>query len=331
MNMVSEMIVMKDLNKTFQNNVTAVNNVSLHIAPGESVGLIGMNGAGKTTLIRLICGIYKPTSGYLRVFGKDPARKSADAPPIGLVSGSVVADGYNLHFGRSSAVLQDDMTLGLNFNLIGNIYKVSKRDIARRSAELAGRFGLDEYMHYRVDQLSLGQRMKAELAAVLLFSPGLLILDEPFVGVDAVSRQNIREVLSQLVRSGDTTLILTTHSVIEAEQICGRILLLDRGKLVYNGSIERLKRSHIGLNRLEASFMDTPPDLGDLPVTRYTAENGALSVEYDVSDIPSRDIAGYMIKNSQIKDVIIEKPAVEKIIRELYQGGNEKNGYDDKR
>lgn len=328
MNVVIEMIVMKELNKTFPDNVTAVNNVSLHIAPGEAVALIGANGAGKTTLIKLICGMCKPTSGYLRVFGEDPMKRGKNTPLTGLVSGAVITDSYSFHYGHSSSVLQDDMMLGLNLEMIGNIYRIPKKLVKQRTAEFAEAFGLKELMYYRIAQLSLGQRMKAELAAVLLFSPKLLMLDEPFVGVDATSRLAIGRALNDLVSKGDTTLILTTHSMIEAEQICKRIILLDGGKLAYNGSIDRLKRSRIGLNRIDASFEDTPPDLGDLPVTRYTAENYALSVEYDVSDIPSSDIAGYIIKNSKAKDIMIEKPAVEKIIRELYKEGQ--NGNDDK-
>ena len=301
------MIVTKELNKTFPDNVTAVKNISLHIATGESVGLIGANGAGKTTLIRLMCGMCKPTSGYLRVFGEDPLRRSKNSPPIGLVSGAVITDGYNYHYGHASSVLQDDMELALNLE--------------------ADAFRLSGLLHYRVNQLSLGQRMKAEFAAVLLFEPKLMILDEPFIGVDASSRQTMREVLRSLVAMGDTTVILTTHSVFEAEQICGRILLLDSGALSYNGSIDRLKRSHIVLNRVTASFADMPPDLGDLPVSRYTAENTAMSIEYDVSDISSRDISGYLVKNSRLNDIIIEKPTVEQIIREICKEGQ--NGNDD--
>ena len=321
------MIVMKELNKTFPDNVTAVKNVSLHIASGESVGLIGSNGAGKTTLIRLICGMCKPTSGYLRVFREDPLRRSKNRSPIGLVSGAVITDGYNYHYGQASSVLQDDMELALNLEMVGNIYKIPKKLIKQRTAELTGAFGLSGLLHYRVNQLSLGQRMKAEFAAVLLFAPKLLILDEPFIGVDTVSRQTMRDVLRSLVAKGDTTVILTTHSVFEAEQICGRILLLDSGALSYNGSIDRLKRSHIGLNKVTASFDDMPPDLGDLPVVRYTAENTAMSIEYDVSDISSRDISGYLVKNSWLNDIIIQKPTVEQIIREICKEGQ--NGNDD--
>lgn len=329
MNTVNEMIVMKELSKTFSNNVTAVDNVSLHIKAGEAVGLIGANGAGKTTLIKLICGMCEPSSGYLRVFGEDPMKRVRQRAPIGLVSGAVITDGYNFHYGHSSSVLQDDMELGPGFEMVGSIYKLPRKLIRRRAAELADAFGLTEQLHYRVAQLSLGQRMKAELAAVLLFSPRLLILDEPFIGVDAQSRQSIRDMLRELAAKGDTTVLLTTHSVFEAEQICGRILLLDKGTLVYNGSIDRLKRSRIGINKLKASFDDIPPDLGDLPVARYTAENNAMSVEYDVSDISSRDISGYLINNSRLNDLIIEKPTVEQIIRELYKEGQ--NGNDDKR
>ena len=169
------MIVIKNATKTFPGGVTAVDDVSLHIAKGETVGFIGMNGAGKTTLLKLICGLYLPTDGYIRVFRENPFGRKAGENLIGLVTGQVITDGYNYHFGHGSVLLQDDLTLGLNLQLIKSIYRIPKEAYRRRLAALLPKLGLQEQMHYRVHQLSLGQRMKAEVAAVKKMSD--LIVD----------------------------------------------------------------------------------------------------------------------------------------------------------
>ncbi|MBR1692741.1 MAG: ABC transporter ATP-binding protein, partial [Lachnospiraceae bacterium] len=271
---------MKDLQKTFPNGTIAVNGVSLHIAKGEAIGLIGENGAGKTTLIKLIAGLHRPSGGFVRVFGEEPARRKSSRPCIGMVTGSMITDGYNYHFGHGSSLLYDDMTIELNLQLIGNIYRLPKKLYRERKAKFLEKLGLRELLHYRVSQLSLGQRMKAELAACLLFSPELFILDEPFIGVDVTAKQTIRDILRELISCGDTTLILTTHNVEELEKLCSRVVLLDRGQLVYNGSLDRMKRSHMGLHRLQLRCLGMPPDPGDYPIKRYVLENNALKLYY---------------------------------------------------
>lgn len=232
------MIVMKNLTKTFPSGITAVNDISLHIAKGEAVGLIGSNGAGKTTLIKLICGLYLPTSGYIRVFDENPFGRKTKASNIGMVTGQVITDGYNYHLGHGSSLLQDDLSLELNMELIKNIYRIPTDLYKRRLKKLVPEFDLQEQLHYRVSQLSLGQRMKAEVAAVLLFQPDLLILDEPFIGIDVVAKETIRRILQEIVGRREITVILTTHNVEELEKICDRVVFIDSGRLVYRNSVE---------------------------------------------------------------------------------------------
>lgn len=319
------MIVMKNLTKTFPSGITAVNNISLHIAKGETVGLIGANGAGKTTLIKLICGLYLPTSGYIRVFDENPIGRKTKASSIGMVTGQVITDGYNYHFGHGSSLLQDDLSLELNMELIKNIYRIPTDLYKQRIKKLLPQFDLQEQLHYQVSQLSLGQRMKAEVAAVLLFQPDLLILDEPFIGIDVVAKETIRKILQEIVLKREITVILTTHNVEELEKICDRVVFLDSGKLVYNGSFDRLKQSHIGLNCMRLQFQGTPPDLQDFPIERYRIDNHTLTLYYDNGVVSSKDISNYLISHGKVSDILIQKPTVEEIIRELYKEGNHGN------
>lgn len=321
------MIVIQNLTKTFPGGITAVNDVSLHIAKGETVGLIGANGAGKTTLIKLICGLYLPSEGYIRVLGEPPFGRKSKSHPIGMVTGQIITDGYNYHFGHSSAVLQDDLSLELNLRLIKSIYRVPKEVYKRRLGELVPKLGIDQILHYRADQLSLGQRMKAEIAAVLLFQPDLLILDEPFIGIDVEARETIRNLLREMAAQRNTTIILTTHNVGELERICGRALLMDKGKLVYNGSFDHLKmkKFHIGLTKMQVVFEGMPPDLQDFPIERYVIESNTLTLYYDSSIISSKDLSGYLLSQGKATDILIQKPTVEDIIKEIYKEDEHKN------
>ena len=313
------MIIIKNLSKTFPGGVTAVHDVSLHIAKGETVGLIGANGAGKTTLIKLICGLYLPTDGYIRVMGENPFGRKNKSRHIGMVTGQIVTDGYNYHFGHGSVLMQDDLSLELNLRLIKNIYRIPKEVYYQRLVELLPKLGLQNQMHYRANQLSLGQRMKAEVAAALLLKPELLILDEPFIGIDVAARETIRGILRELAAERKTTVILTSHNVEELERICNRAVLMDKGKLVYNGSFDRLKQSHIGLNRMQIRFEGMPPDLLDFPIVRYVIENNTLTLYYDSSTVSSKNISRYLMSHGRVTDILIQKPTVEDIIKEIYK------------
>lgn len=315
------MIIAKDLSKRFPNGKQAVKELSFHISEGETVGLIGANGAGKTTLIRLIAGFLKPDGGFIRLFEEDPVgRKESFGSHIGLVSGQSKNGGYGSVI--NTAVLQDELSVELNMETIKAIYKIPAALYRSRLSELSASLGLDKMMHYRADQLSPGQRMRAEFAAVLLYAPRLLILDEPFIGVDLIAREAIRENLKKLAKKGDTTIILTTHNVEEVEKICGRIMLMDQGNLVYNGSFDRMKYMHAGICSLSAELVDGIPDMQDLPILRYDLENNRLHVWYDSNIIRTRDITSYLLSQSSIKDLLIRKPGIEEIIRKIVTKNN---------
>lgn len=314
------MVVMKEATKTFSGGITAVNQVSLHIAKGENVGLIGVNGAGKTTLIKMICGLYLPTSGFVRVFRENPFGRQGKRPYIGMVAGQLVSGPFDISQGGT--MLRDDLSVELNFRLVKAIYKIPDDDYGKRLSDLSAALGLTDLLHYPVNRLSLGQRMKTELAAVLLFAPELLILDEPFIGIDAAAKETIRQMLREIAKDENITMILTTHNVEEIERICPRVVFLRDGSVMYNGSFDRLKRSHIGLNSMRVAFDGTPPDLQDFPISRYTVDNNILTLSYDSGILNSKDISNYLMASGKVRDILITKPSVEEIIRELYKEGN---------
>lgn len=314
------MIVVKNLNKQFNNGIKAVNNLSFHIKKGETVGLIGTNGAGKTTLIKLISGLLKPDSGFVRIFDDNPlGRNSKNGPYMGIVSGQQVSGGYDNGKASTASMLKEDLTVELNMELIKAIYKIPDEQYGKKCLELTSALGLDDFMKYRVNQLSLGQRMRTELAVVLLYEPELLILDEPFIGVDLIAKENIRQLLQGLAKDKNTTIILTTHNVEEIEKICERVILIDKGKILFNGSFDRIKYSHTSINSLSVEFTDKIPDMQDFPVIRYSVQNNRLKVWFDSKIISSKDLTSYILSECEIKDLLIQKPTIEEIIRQMYE------------
>lgn len=314
------MIIAKNLCKEFNNNIKAVNDVSFHIKQGETVGLIGANGAGKTTLIKLISGLLKPDSGFVRIFDENPLqRKAKNRPFMGVVSGQRASGVYDNGRGANTAALQEDLTVELNMELVKAIYRISNESYNKKLSELKDALGLNSFMKYRVDQLSLGQRMRAEIAVVLIFEPELLILDEPFIGVDLIAKESIRQILQKLSKEKKTTIILTTHNVEEIEKICERVILIDKGSIVFNGSFDRIKYSHASINSLSAKLTDKVPDMQDLPVTKYMIENGKITLWYDSRVISTKDLTSNILSQCRVKDLLIRKPTVEEIMRNIYE------------
>jgi len=264
--------------------------------------------------------LLKPDSGFVRIFEDNPlGRSSKNGPFMGMVSGQRVSGSYDNGRGTTTAVLQDDLTVELNMELIKAIYRISDEKYEQKLAELSNALGLQSFMKYRVDQLSLGQRMRAEIAVVLLYEPELLILDEPFIGVDLIAKESIRQLLQNLSKDKNTTIILTTHNVEEIEKICERVILIDKGKMVFNGSFDRIKYSHASINSLCAELIDKIPDMQDFPVIRYMVQNKKLTVWYDSQIISTKDLTTYILSQCEVKDLIIRKPTIEEIIRQIYE------------
>ncbi|MFD1934491.1 ATP-binding cassette domain-containing protein [Nonomuraea mangrovi] len=205
--------------------VHAVRDLSFSVAPGEFVGYLGPNGAGKSTTIKMLCGILTPTSGRVRVAGLDPSRRrTALARRIGVV------------FGQRTT-LWWDLPLRDSFELIRLLYKVDRKVFAGRLEELVETLDLAGFMRTPVRQLSLGQRMRGDLTAALLHAPDVLVLDEPTIGLDVVSKNSIRAFLLKVNAERGTTVLLTTHDLGDIERLCRRVMLIDHGRLAFDGSL----------------------------------------------------------------------------------------------
>ncbi|MEV0420882.1 ABC transporter ATP-binding protein [Streptosporangium canum] len=209
--------------------VHAVQDLSFTVEAGEFVGYLGPNGAGKSTTIKMLTGILAPTSGHIQVAGLDPARRrTALARKIGVV------------FGQRTT-LWWDLPLKDSFELIRYLYKVDRVDFRRRLDELTGLLDLAGFMNTPVRQLSLGQRMRGDVTAALLHSPAVLVLDEPTIGLDVVSKAAMREFLRRLNADHGTTVLLTTHDLGDIEKLCRRVMLIDHGRLTFDGTLDDLR------------------------------------------------------------------------------------------
>ncbi|WP_049574832.1 ABC transporter ATP-binding protein [Nonomuraea sp. SBT364] len=219
--------------------VHAVRDLSFTVAPGEFVGYLGPNGAGKSTTIKMLCGILTPSSGRVRVAGLDPSRKRTTlARRIGVV------------FGQRTT-LWWDLPLKDSFELIRLLYKVDRGTFARRLAELTETLDLGDFLRTPVRQLSLGQRMRGDLAAALLHAPDVLVLDEPTIGLDVVSKASIRAFLARVNAEQGTTVLLTTHDLGDIERLCRRVMLIDHGSLAFDGTLDDLMASAPGHATIE--------------------------------------------------------------------------------
>ncbi|MBB2910238.1 ABC-2 type transport system ATP-binding protein [Streptosporangium becharense] len=209
--------------------VHAVRDLSFTVHAGEFVGYLGPNGAGKSTTIKMITGILAPTSGNLRVAGLDPTHRRVElARRIGVV------------FGQRTT-LWWDLPLRDSFELVRHLYKVDQKDFRRRLAELTDLLGLSDFLTTPVRQLSLGQRMRGDVTAALLHDPAVLVLDEPTIGLDVVSKAAMRDFLRRLNAEHGTTVLLTTHDLGDIEKLCRRVMLIDHGSLAFDGTLDELR------------------------------------------------------------------------------------------
>jgi ABC-2 type transport system ATP-binding protein len=315
------MIRMQDLNKTFtvrvksgrfrreKRSVAAVGGVSLTIEPGEMVGYIGPNGAGKSTTLKMLTGVLMPTSGEVSVFGLTPVpQRTRLALKIGVV------------FGQRSQ-LWWDLPLHESFQLLRHIYRVppsAHADRLRRCREL---LDLDDFLDTPVRQLSLGQRMRGELTAALLHGPQVLFLDEPTIGLDVVSKQAVRSFLADLGRSGDVTLVLTTHDLADIERLCRRLVVIDHGRVVHDGTIEAL-HARYGSRRSLVVDLDTPLPSGfAIPGASLTAlEADGHRATFALDDVSAGTAVAALVAAASVRDLSVVEPDIEDVVTRLYAG-----------
>jgi ABC-2 type transport system ATP-binding protein len=296
----------------------AVEDVSFSVERGELIGYIGPNGAGKSTTIKMLTGILEPTSGNIDVAGVVPwRRREANALNIGVV------------FGQRSQ-LWWDLPLVESFDLVAQMYRV---EAARYRANL-GRFrellALDAFIDTPVRQLSLGQRMRGELTAALLHDPAVVYLDEPTIGLDVVAKERIREFIAEINRDQGATVILTTHDLADVERLCRRIILIDLGRLLFDGSVERLKATYAPYRELlvrlapddsDAEHGNSSLEMPGVEVVRR--EPGQLRLRFDPSVVRVHELIGEVARRHRVTDLSITEPELEAVVRELYERPSE--------
>ncbi|MBF4160988.1 ABC transporter ATP-binding protein [Nocardioides acrostichi] len=292
--------------------VVAVEGLDLRIEPGEAVGYIGANGAGKSTTIKMLTGILVPTAGEVRTCGLRPVPdRRRLARHVGVV------------FGQRSQ-LWWDLPTEESFELLAAIHRLSPDDARSRRSELVERLELDEFLTTPVRQLSLGQRMRAEVAAALLHRPRLVILDEPTIGLDVLSKQRLREFLVTERHEHGTTLLLTTHDMGDVERLCDRVVLVDRGSVAFEGTLAGLSRT-VGADRvLTVDLAEPVPDLGTvatLPGVRHQGHEGhglRHRFAFDAEQTTVVALLAALSAHAEVRDLAIEEPDVEDVVRRVY-------------
>jgi len=288
--------------------VLAVDGLTFRIDPGEIVGFIGPNGAGKSTTIKMLTGILVPTAGHLQVAGMDPSRRRTElARSIGVV------------FGQRSG-LWWDLPLRDSFALLARIYDVPRDRYEANLATYVDLLDLQPLLDTPVRQLSLGQRMRGDIAAALLHDPPILYLDEPTIGLDIISKTRLREFLRDLNASRGTTIMLTTHDLVDIEQVCRRVLVIDAGRLVFDGDLSALHRVGAATRTVVVDF-GRPRDPVEVPgatVTKVQGPRQWLSFPAEASAAP---IVAALAGSYDIVDLSIQEPAIEDVIRQLYARG----------
>jgi ABC-2 type transport system ATP-binding protein len=289
----------------------AVDGVTFSIDEGELVGYIGSNGAGKSTTIKMLTGILVPTGGAVEVDGLVPWReRERNALNIGVV------------FGQRSQ-LWWDLPLEESFRLVARMYRVPDDRYRRMLARLDDLLGLSEFTRTPVRQLSLGQRMRGDLAAAMLYEPRILYLDEPTVGLDVLAKERVRQFVEEVNRASRTTVILTTHDLADVERLCQRLIVIDQGRILYDGSVERLKAQYAPHRELIVTLTpdgipaDTPVSVDGAELVKH--EEAKSWLRFDPEQVPVAQLIARVTEKYPVRDLSIVEPDLEGVVRRIYQ------------
>ncbi|MDM5198492.1 ATP-binding cassette domain-containing protein [Fictibacillus enclensis] len=284
----------------------AVDAISFKINVGEFVGYIGPNGAGKSTTIKMLSGILHPSSGTATVLGINPQKERKRlARNIGIV------------FGQRTQ-LWWDLPVKDSFEILKAMYRISEQDYRLFLKKYDDILEIGRFLETPVRKLSLGQRMRADLAAAMIHNPSVLFLDEPTIGLDVVAKKNIREFLKEMNMSHQKTIILTTHDMDDIEQLCSRVIVINQGKTVLDGSLEQLK-NHIGLpSILKVLFEERVNPKNIIGVEKIEQIGSELTILYDRSKITSPALLQEISQWGTPKDIQMKEPEIEEVIQNFY-------------
>ena len=292
--------------------VEAVRGISFDIERGERVAFIGPNGAGKSTSIKMLTGILYPTSGTASVLGMIPWEERASlAQRIGTL------------FGQRSQ-LWAELPPKASFRMLASIFGIDHRAAVLRTAELGEMLEATDLFDQPVKELSLGQRMRCELAAALLHDPEILMLDEPSIGLDLVAKQRFRELLVRLNHENGTTVFLTSHDVADIEQVAERSIVVSNGQIIHDDSVSAMRRQFLSAKRIEAA-LETPVDpetLGAIAgqgITVVPSPELILRLDVDTAVTPIRDVVNHLLEKCSVTDLSVVDPPLEQVIAEIYE------------
>lgn len=295
---------MKGLVSREKVSVEAVRDVSFSIEEGELVGFLGPNGAGKTTTLKMLSGILFPSSGGAEVLGFTPSERRPEMQKqISLVMGNKMQ-------------LWWDLPAWDSFRVLKEIYEVPEAEFQARVGRLVETLNLEDKVHTQVRRLSLGERMKCELVAALLHNPRVVFLDEPTIGLDVVSQKRIREFLKEYNEEHKTTILLTSHYMQDVAELCKRIIVIDHGSLVFDGSLAHLSRTYSAVKLLNLVFRE--PINTDLTVYGKVISSSELQASIEVPREQTTQVAARMLQELPVDDIAIEEVDVEEVIRELF-------------
>lgn len=287
--------------------VKAVDEVTFSVGAGELVGYLGPNGAGKSTTIKMLTGLLVPSGGEVQVNGRIPWReRSRYVARIGAV------------FGQRTT-LWWDLPLVESLQLLRHIYKVPKGQFDERLAMFEQLLELAPFLDTPVRSLSLGQRMRADICAALLHKPDILFLDEPTIGLDVVAKERIRQFIQYINEEWGTTVILTTHDLADVQRLCQRVMIIDQGRLLYNGRLDDLQNEYGGRRRLVVDFAEAYEDVSVAEAEVIAYENSRATYLFDRQQVTASALIGRLSSQYRIVDLSVQEPDIEATIRRIYE------------
>lgn len=299
---------LKMLVKPSYENRVAVDAVSFQIEQGEMIGYIGPNGAGKSTTIKMLSGILVPTSGSISVLGLNPAsQRKQHVRHIGVV------------FGQRTSLWWDVPVIH-SLRLLRDIYKVPEAQYRRNLEQYTELLGLSEFLNVPVRQLSLGQRVRSDIAAALMHDPEILFLDEPTIGVDVVSKERLRTFIKEINAQRKVTILLTTHDMNEIEKMCARVLIIDHGRILYDGSLAAIRARYSTQRILAVEFEEEVPDFTPAGAALLRSEGRKKWFSFDRFELPASVLIAAISAQYAVADLTVTDVEIEEVIRALYTG-----------